>query len=56
MGPPVAADGDAGRAFICCESRERPAKGVGVRFVKGFSDNSANVVFAQDGAIESVGH
>src|SRR6476620_4823172 len=56
MGAPVAADRDALGAFLAGEGGIGPAEGVGVRFGQRVSDYTANVIFAQDGGVEAMGH
>jgi len=56
MGAAVAADGDFACAFLGRERRIAAAEGISVRFVERVADDPADIVFAQDGGVESVGH
>ncbi len=52
----VPAYGDAGCAFICGQSGESPAERISIGLIERFSDDTANVVFTENGAIEGMGH
>ncbi len=56
MQPPIAADRDSPRAFIARHRSEGSAEAVGIVFAQRVTDDPANVIFAQDGGIEVMGH
>ena len=49
-------DRDPARAFLAGEGTVGPAERISVRLGQRVSDDSANVIFAENGAIETVGH
>ena len=56
MRAPVASDGDPPSAFVAGERRIGAAEGISVGFGQRVADDSPNVIFAQDGGVELVGH
>ncbi len=52
----VPSDGDPASAFVGGEASEASPERPGVFFRESLSDDSADVIFAQDGSVECVGH
>ena len=56
MGAAVAADRDPPGAFVAGERGVGPAERVSIVLGERVADDPADVIFAQDGGVESVGH